>query len=180
MGDHAPLQMVQTRAWSGFHYSFLDAAGLPVGHFAFPNFGQARNARLKFHADGSTAGDIRLVLDGEHRVDFEYLTRDWNKDLRYRLLRGHEVLAQIEVRKVRGSRWPDITLQEGPLSARLARTGHGWRGAYELRELASGHTVGRLQEHALFTLKRRYDIEGDALPWPIKGFLGVVVTSLRL
>ena len=88
--------MVQTSAWSGFRYHFLDASGQTIGAFEFPNFAQARNARLKWHPTGSTAGDIRLQLDGEHRVDFEYLSRGWTNDLRYRLLRGDEVLAHLD------------------------------------------------------------------------------------
>lgn len=65
--------MVQTSAWNGFRYDFLDASDRIIGQFEFPNLAQARNARLKWHPSGSTAGDIRLQLDGEHRVDFEYL-----------------------------------------------------------------------------------------------------------
>lgn len=171
--------MVQTSAWNGFRYHFLDASGLIIGQFEFPNFAQARNARLQWHPPGSTAGDIRLQLDGEHRVDFEYLSRGWTNDLRYRLLRGDEELAHLDLRQVRGRRWPDITLH-GPVTAQLLSTGTWWRSVFELRDLLSGHCVARIQEPAAFTVKRRYDIEGELLSLPIKGFLGIVVTGLRL
>lgn len=171
--------MVQTSAWNSFRCHFLDASGQTIGAFEFPNFAQARNARLKWHPTGSTAGDIRLQLDGEHRVDFEYLSRGWTNDLRYRLLRGDEVLAHLDVCQVRGSRWPNITLH-GPVTAQLQRAGRWWRRGFEWRDTATGQPVARMQAPAAFTLKRRYNITGERLPTAIKGFLGVVIASLGL
>ncbi|MDP3519531.1 MAG: hypothetical protein Q8S02_02835 [Hydrogenophaga sp.] len=179
MASHPPLQMVQTSAWNGFRYDFLDASGTVIGHFEFPNFAQARNARLRWHRPGSTAGDIQMQLDGAHRVDFEYLSRGWTNDLRYRLLRGDAVLAHMDVCQVRGRRWPDITLH-GPVTAQLHRTGRWWRSALVWRDTASGQPVAQMQAPATFTLKYRCDITGERLPTAIKGFLGVVVASLRL
>ena len=173
------LQLVQPSMWSGFRYTFLDAGGTPIGHLAHPNLGQARNARLRFHPTGSGAGDIRLRLDGEHRVDFEYLSRGWVNDIRFRLLQGEEVLAHMDIHHLKGRRWPDITLQHGPLQAQLLRTGHWWRSAFELRDVANGRLVLHMQEPALIALRRRYHIEHD-LPRPVVGLLCAVITSLRL
>lgn len=172
--------MVQTSAWHGFRYDFLEPSGTVIGHVEFPDFGQARNARVRFHPPGSAAGDIQMVLEGEHRVDFEYLSRGWTNDLRYRLLRGDQVLAQVDVCRVRGRRWPDITLAHGPVTAQWLRTGHWWRAAFELRDMATGRSAAHMQEQAALTLKRRYHLGSDHLPRPILGLLGVVVTSLRL
>lgn len=173
------LQLVQPSMWSGFRYTFLDANGTPIGHLAHPNLGQARNARVKYHPTGSTMGDIRLQLEGEHRVDFEYLSRGWVNDMRFRLLLGDEERAHIDIHHLRGRRWPDITLQQGPLQARLLRTGRWWRSAFELRDVATGRCVLHMQESALIALRRRYHIEHE-LPRPAAGLLCAVITSLRL
>ena len=179
------LQLLQSSAWNGFRYGFLDAQGTSLGGFEFPNFGQARNARLAFHPPGSVAGDIRLVLEGEdYRVDFEYLTRSWNNDLRYCLLHRDAVCATIDINQVKGRRWPDITLRmiEGTRTlhtAKLQNTGHWWRSVFELRE-PSGDLLAHIEEPNVLTLKRRYHIDSARLPRAVKGFLGVVIVSLRL
>ena len=177
--------MVQSSAWSGFRYDFLNAHGESVGGFEFPNMGQARNARLRVHPPGSTAGDIRLVLGGSsqqsYRVDFEYLSRSWANDLRYRLLHGNEVLAEVDILRVSGRRWPDINLRAypGTQTARMTSTGRWWRSIFELHE-PDGTLLARIEEPAALTLRRRYLIDGERLPLAVKAFLGVVVVSLRL
>lgn len=175
-----PWQLVQRSAWSGFAYDCLDANGVAMGHILHPNLGQARNARLRFHPAGSVAGDIVLSLDGEHRVDFEYLSRGWVNDLRFRLLRGDEVLAHIDIHHRSGRRWPDITLHHGSRKARLRRIGHWWRSGFELCDLDTGRGVAEMREAAALTLRRRYLMASDHLPRPVLGLLGAVVTSLRL
>lgn len=176
---------MQSSAWNGFRYTFLDAHGLPLGGFELPTFGQARNARLAFHPPGSTAGDIRLVLGDEgYRIDFEYLSRSWANDLRYRLLRDDQVQADIDINRVSGRRWPDITLRvlEGSrtvCTAKMLSSGPWWRRAFELH-LPDGRLFARIEEPAAFTLTRRYHIDSARLPLAVKAFLGVVIVSLRL
>ncbi len=67
------LYLRQKSAWNGFAFEFADAAGTTVGTMGFANFAQAKNARLRLHPPGSTAGDCHIQLGTERLLfRFEY------------------------------------------------------------------------------------------------------------
>lgn len=177
---HPPLHLVQSSAWHAFRYDLVDDGGQRLGGFEFAKLAQASNARLKWHAEGSSDGDIHLDLVGtRYRVVFEYLTRAWNNDLEYRLMQGDEVLARLHIRHVAGQRRPTVQLLQ-PQLADLVLGGHPFRRRLDLIATGSTQPLGQVDSGRVLTLRRRWTVTGDTLPAPLKAFLGVVVVCLRV
>jgi hypothetical protein len=173
------MQMVQSATFHAFRYDFVDAEGVRLGGFEFANFAQATNARLKVHPEGSTRGDIHMDFGQPYRVEFEYLSRGWVNDIRYRLVQdGGAVLASLDIEFVEGERLPQIHLRQ-PLEGRLVRSGSFIRRVFELQALRDGAPLVTVSESRSLHVKRAFDIVGDALPPPVNAFIGVVVTCLR-
>lgn len=63
----------QKSAWNGFAFDLADATGTVLVALELANFAQARNARLRVHPPGSTAGDCHIQLGAERLLSrFEY------------------------------------------------------------------------------------------------------------
>jgi hypothetical protein len=174
-----PLQMVQSSTFHAFRYDFFNADDERVGGFEFAAFAQATNARLKLHPEGSTAGDIHLAFGQPYRVAFEYLSRGWVNDIRYRLVQdGGAVLASLDIEFVEGERLPQIRLRL-PVEGRLERSGSFIRRVFTLHAEPGGAPLVTVSENRAWQVKRAFDIVGDALPPHVNAFVGVVVTCLR-
>jgi hypothetical protein len=174
-----PLQMVQSSTFHAFRFDFFNGSDERVGGFEFANFAQATNARLKLHPEGSTAGDIYLDFGQPLRVEFEYLSRGWVNDIRYRLVDdGGAVLASLDIEFIEGERLPQIRLRL-PVEGRLERSGSFVRRVFTVLAEADGEPLVTVSESQALQVKRAFDIRGHALPPPVNAFIGVVVTCLR-
>ena len=176
-----PMRMVQSSTFHAFRFDFLNAEDERVGGFEFANFAQATNARLKLHPEGSTAGDIHLDFGQPFRVEFEYLSRGWVNDIRYRLVDdGGAVLASLDIEFIDGERLPQIRLRE-PVAGCLLRSGSFVRRVFTLHAGADagGEPLVTVSESQALQVKQAFDIRGHALPPQVNAFIGVVVTCLR-
>ena len=176
----AVLVMRQSSAFHAFRHDFLDGQGERIGGFEHATFAQANNARLKLHAQGSTAGQIHVDLQGERfRVQHEHTRRAWLNDLRYLLVSGEAVLATFDFHRVEGQRWPRLSLRAGPRQIDVGIAGPFYRRRHDLRDAASGEALGAVQDAPGLRLRRTLVIDSPALSLPVKAFLGVVFSSFR-
>ena len=66
----------QRSALSGFTYDLLSADGNVIGDLCFPDWAEARNARLKNPAPGHLSSRIDMRLSGTaYTIEFEYTRR---------------------------------------------------------------------------------------------------------
>lgn len=78
----------QRSALSGFTYDLLSADGTVIGDLCFPDWAEARNARLKIPAPGRLSSRIDMRLSGTaYTIEFEYTRRGWENDTRYELMK---------------------------------------------------------------------------------------------
>lgn len=176
----AVLVMKQSSAFHAFRHDFLDGQGERIGGFEHATFAQANNARLKLHAQGSTAGQIHVDLQDERfRVQHEHTRRGWLNDLRYLLVSGDTVLATFDIQRVQGQRWPRLTLRAAEQDIDVGIAGPFFRRRHELRDAASGAALGLVQDAPGLRLRRTLVIDCPALSLPVKAFLGVVFSSFR-
>ena len=92
------LTIRQRSVFSGFHYQVMNDSETLLADLTWPNYAQARNARLKWHKPGSPDGDLKIAMpQGNYRIGFEFLTRAYANDVRFLLQQGDDVLAMAEV-----------------------------------------------------------------------------------
>ncbi len=85
---------------SGFSYQIFNTANQGIAAVRWPLHPQAKNARLKVHSEDSPLGNIEIDFKGKsYPISFEYLSRDWNNDIRFSLYDGENLLALAEVIK---------------------------------------------------------------------------------
>ena len=88
----------QRSALSGFTYDLKSGEGAVIGELCFPDWAEARNARLKNPAPQRLRSSIDLRLSGAaYTIEFEYTRRGWNNDTRFELMQGGTRLAAAEV-----------------------------------------------------------------------------------
>lgn len=151
------LTICQRSAWSGFHYDVVDAHGAVLAELVWPNFAQARNARLRWHKSGSADGDLKIrTPQGEYRIGFEYLTRGYVNDVRFLLQQGEHTLAVADVLFPKEGVRPHEIFMRQPRPGRLLRANR-WARARYLVEL-DGEQVGSIEEPHWLSLKRRLQI----------------------
>jgi len=91
------LFAVQRSALSGFTYDLAAADGTVIGELCFPDWAQARNARLNNPAPGRLRSSIDLRLSGAaYTIEFEVTRRGWNNDTRFELMQNGARLASAE------------------------------------------------------------------------------------
>lgn len=90
------LTAEQRSALSGFTYDLAAADGTVIGELCFPDWAEARNARLKNPAPGRLRSSIDLRLSGEAcTIEFEYTRRGWHNDTRFELQRDGQALGLL-------------------------------------------------------------------------------------
>ena len=187
--------MRQRSALNGFHYEFLDPAGVALGGFEFAKFAQAKNARLKVYEPGSRQGDIALDICGQRAyVGFEYLRRGWTNDVRYTLEQdprgtnsGHgvEPLATVDVVFEEGRRLPRILIKQ-PFEAEVLPSDSLLKKRFPMVS-PGGRVLGEVREPSAISLRRVLEVSlaaepshhPDSHPAFFQAFLAVVVLCVR-
>lgn len=167
----------QRSPFSRFTYDLLDQTGHALGELCWPDFAVARNARLKSLVPKSFTTVIRLTCQGQaYGVAFEYLTRDWNNDIRFLLTAGGDVLASADaIQSSKRLTRPRITLTQ-PVSTTLVRTSGVFSTRYALQ--ASGQTLGVVLEKPGLRLRRTLVAElPDSLALPVQCFVVFLVLN---
>lgn len=147
------LRIRQKSAFSGFHYQAFGNAGEWLADLVWPNFAQAKNARLRWHPPGAPEADVQIRMpQGLYRIGFEFLTRGFVNETRYTLHQGGEPLAVADVLSPQ-SRWQrQQVLLRQPLQAQLSRAGSWARARYRLEQ--AGQCLGTVEEPRWFSVKR--------------------------
>lgn len=168
----------QRSALSGFTYDLAAADGTVIGELCFPDWAQARNARLKNPAPQRLRSSIDLRLSGAaYTIEFEYTRRGWNNDTRFELMHGGARLASAEVVVPQGFFGRARLLITGPFSGELVRRSTFFKTRFELQR--DGQTLGLVHEPNAFSTRRRLCAELPAdIPPPVQGFLLFLVINL--
>lgn len=161
----------QTSALDGFHYLVEDLNGSELGEIQWPMLAQAGNARLKFHADDSEAGAIKLRCgEANYLIQFDYLQRGWQNDTRYTLCDGDQIRASASIRFEQGHLKRGVMSLESPLQARFVRQGRWFRKCFDLIGPDGQTRLGRIEEPSAFSLRRRLRAELPGMSLPQKLF----------
>ncbi|WP_066261649.1 hypothetical protein [Hydrogenophaga flava] len=172
------LIALQRSALSGFTYDLAAADGTVIGELCFPDWAEARNARLKNPAPGRLRSSIDLRLSGEaYTIEFEYTRRGWNNDTRFELMQGGARLASAEVVVPQGFFGRARLLITEPFSGELVRRSTFFKTRFELQQ--DGQALGLVHEPQAFTTRRRLCAEVPPdVPPPVQGFLLFLVINL--
>jgi hypothetical protein len=172
----------QRSALNGFHYHFLTTEDQPIAELEWPNFAQAKNARLRVHPEDSPLGDVHIRLASgraaavDYRIGFEYLTRERRKDVRFTLHQGGAPLAMAEVlfppQRLKRARVEVLS----PLNATLVR--HSTIGRLNYCWERDGRTLGTLEEPNWLTLKRELTVNlPSTISLPVQIFMSFLVIN---
>jgi hypothetical protein len=168
----------QRSALSGFTYDLAAADGTVIGELCFPDWAQARNARLKNPAPGRLRSSIDLRLSGEaYTIEFEYTRRGWHNDTRFELMHNGARLASAEVVVPQGLLGRARLLITEPFSGELVRRSTFFKTRFELQR--GGQALGLIHEPDAFTTRRRLcaELPSDLAP-AVQGFLLFLVIHL--
>jgi hypothetical protein len=170
----------QRSALSGFTYDLVAADGTVIGELCFPDWAEARNARLKNPAPHLLRSSIDLRLSGAaYTIEFEYTRRGWNNDTRYELMQNGARLASAEVVVPQGFFGRARLLIAEPFAGELVRRNTFFKIRHELQR--GGQILGLVHEPDAFTKRRRLcaELPADVSP-PVQGFLLFLVLQLAL
>lgn len=168
----------QRSALSGFTYDFTSADGAVLGELCFPDWAQARNARLKNPAPTRMRSSIDLRLSGTaYTIEFDYTRRVWHNDTRFELMQGDSRIAAAEVVVPPGFLGRARLLVSAPVSGELVRRSTFFKTRFELQR--GGQLMGVIHEPDAFTTRRRLcaDVSADT-PLPVQAFLLFLVINL--
>lgn len=170
----------QRSALSGFTYDLAAADGTVIGELCFPDWAEARNARLKNPAPQRLRSSIDLRLSGAaYTIEFEYTRRGWHNDTRFELMQGGTRLASAEVVMTGGLLGRARLLITEPFRGELVRRSSFFKTRFELRR--DGQALGLVHEPQAFTTRRRLCAEVPPdVPPPVQGFLLFLVINLAL
>jgi hypothetical protein len=167
----------QRSPFSRFTYDLLDQNGQAIGELCWPDFAVARNARLKSLVPQSFTTGVRLTCQGQtYEVAFEYLTRDWNNDIRFFLTTGGHMIASADgIQSAKRFTRPSVTLTQ-PVSAALLRTSGLFSTRYALQ--VDGEAWGVVAEKSGFRLRREVVAElPESLSLPVQCFVVFLVLN---
>lgn len=144
----------QRSALSGFTYDLKLADGTVIGELCFPDWAEARNARLKNPAPKHLSSRIDMTLSGAaYSIEFEYTRRGWENDTRYELMKDGVCVAAADVTVPKSwFRLRTLTITE-PFSGELVRRSSLLKTRYELRR--GDQTLGLVHEPEALATKRR-------------------------
>jgi hypothetical protein len=168
----------QRSALSAFTYDFTTADGSVIGELCFPDWAQARNARLKNPAPGLLRSRIDLTLSGTaYTIEFEYTRRGWENDTRYELMKDGVCVAAADVTVTGHLFRPPSVRVTGPCAGELVRR-HG-RLKTRFDWVQGGQVTGRVEETDLFSVRRRLGTDlPPRVPQEVQGFLLFLVLVL--
>ena len=172
------LTALQRSALSGFTYDLVAADSTVIGALCFPDWAQARNARLKNPAPKLMRSSIDLRLSGAaYTIEFEYTRRGWHNDTRFELMQGGARLASAEVVVPQGFFGRARLLITEPFAGELVRRSRWFKTRFELQR--GGQVLGQVHEPDAFTTRRRLCAELPAdVPPPVQAFLLFLVINL--
>lgn len=173
------LALQQRSMWNGFVYDFVSPAGVAVGELRFPNFAQAKNARLRWHPPDSPDGDVQVQLHGQAlRLRFEYTRRGFVNDLRYTLETPDQaVLCAADVVFETGRRLPVVRLT-APLPAELRPSTAFWKRRFPLVG-TTGAPLGAVVEPHLVSRRFEYRIDWPGAAAPLQAFVLALALLVR-
>lgn len=158
----------QHSALSAFVYDLCDDKGNSVGSLTWPDFAVATNARLRNPFPNVLSSKIKLSLYGQvYEITFEYLTRGWFNNIRFKLMKDETILASADVtRPKRFLKRPIITVT-APFLGQVVRRSGLFSVHYEL--MRDGVTIGTVAEKKGLTIKRELFIDlPDSISDPIQ------------
>lgn len=170
----------QRSALSGFTYDLAAADGTVIGELCFPDWAEARNARLKNPAPGRLSSRIDLRLSGAaYTIEFEYTRRGWNNDTRFELMHEGARLASAEVVVPPGFFGRARLFITEPFAGELVRRNTFFKTRFELQR--DGQAVGWIHERQRLTMRRRLcaEVPADIRP-EVQAFLLFLVINLAL
>lgn len=144
----------QRSALSGFTHDLAVADGTVIGELRFPDWAEARNARLKNPLPGHWRSTIDLTLSGTaYTIEFEYTRRGFVNDVRYELMRAGRCVATADVTRAPG--WPRLPRirVSGPSSGELVRRFGRLKTRFDW--VQGGQITGHIEEMDLFAVRRR-------------------------
>jgi hypothetical protein len=166
------LRIRQKSALSGFHYQAFDAHSDLLADLVWPNFAQAKNARLRWHPNDSPDGDVQIRMpQGLYRIGFEYLSRGFLNETRYTLHQGGDPLAVADVVSPPSrSKRQEMHLRQ-PVAAQLKPAGRWGRVRYQL--VQADRCLGTVEEPRWFSVKRELVVDlPSTLDVPAQLFIG--------
>jgi len=168
----------QRSALSGFTYDLEAADSTVIGELCFPDWAEARNARLKNPSPKHLSSRIGMTQSGAaYTIEFEYTRRGWNNDTRFELMQNGARLASAELVAPQGLLGRARLLIIEPFSGELVRRRSLFKTRFALQR--SGQTQGLVHEPQAFTTRRRLSAEVPAdVPPPVQGFLLFLVIHL--
>lgn len=161
----------QRSALSGFTYDLVAADGTGIGELCFPDWAEARNARLKNPLPGRWRSVTDLRLAGTAwTIEFEYTRRGFVNDVRYELMRAGACVAAADVKAGGGLFRPPRILVTGPCTGELVRRFGRLKTRFDW--VQNGQITGRVGELELFSVRRRLgaDLPPD-VPLEVQGLL---------
>jgi hypothetical protein len=167
----------QRSALSGFHYQAFDASETVLADLVWPNFAQAKNARLRWHPQDSPESDVQIRMpQGLYRIGFEFLSRGFHNETRYTLHQGHEPLAVADVMSPSARLKRQQVFLRQPLAAELRPASRWNRVRYQLEQ--QGRCLGSVEEPSWFSLKRTLVVALPAtLDLPTQLFIGFMTIN---
>lgn len=139
-------------------YAVKDEDGSQIGEIVWPWMAQPKNARVKWHADGSDAGDVKIKLGGRvHRVRFELEGAGYFRDVRFTLERDERVLAVVEAGPSFGG-WSKRRMRVSlPFEGWIERRGSFLKVRYVVKE--GGEEIGLIEERRWLAVTRELHVE---------------------
>lgn len=124
-----------------------------VGTLRWPDFAEAKNARLKNPLSGLLRRDIEILYrEQKYFITFEYLTRDWNNDIRFALEGEESILAVADVVKTKElTKGFSIAITK-PFRGRIERRNTFMQKRYEV--IADDVVLGTIAEKSRVMVKR--------------------------
>ena len=171
------LRIRQKSAWSGFHYQALDERGTVLADLVWPNFAQAKNARLRWHSPDSPDADVQIRMpQALYRIGFEFLSRGFMNETRFSLHQGGEPLAVADVITPKAALQRQQVHLRGPVCAQLTPARRWGRASYRLEQ--TGRCLGTIEEPHWFSVKRELVVAlPPTLDMPTQFFIAFMVIN---
>ena len=149
----------------------------PVGALGWPDFAEAKNARLKNPFPDVLSKNIEIYYrEQKYIVAFEYLTRDWTKDIRFTLENEEGILAVADVVKSKkfAQRF-EINIAQ-PFLGRLEPKNGFMQKRYEV--IADKGMLGTIAEKSAVMVKRELVVDLPvSVSMPVQIFLLFLVCN---